>query len=218
MAHVSYTGITDNSARDATAVNSIFTAFQTQSTNVSESNWRDEGLDERVMAGNVATSGYDSVDDNDASTVINTAGAWATFTPGVAFNLTNGGVGWTVGQGFGHLRVRFATAWSYIYAVTPSPLLQFRFAYQIDGGAVTAVPNSDRILRGNQAVAYDVTGVANVTVLTYKDNFKYAFLIPFPLDGATHTVNQVRVQVNVNANYTFRGSVFTATRFNRSVS
>ena len=50
MAQVVYAGIKDYEARSAARVNDVLSPFETQSTNITKENFRDEGLDTRVLS------------------------------------------------------------------------------------------------------------------------------------------------------------------------
>lgn len=246
MAIISYTGVADGDTRSAPQVNSIFNAFVTQSTALTGPNFRNEGLDERVMAAGTATDGFCYVEATDRPGPAFTNVAWAQLIPqtggvNVPIELSNGGAGWQVGQNVGTVRVRFATSWSYdwAYAGTTPTLsleLRFRITYQIDGGGVwTYVPKSQRNFAAYNAVA--TSALTNAWVPSppappppvqpfvfppkYYDNFKYAFLLPYPLDGATHTIDKVRMEIQISNNthpYLIGATTFTAMRFVRSVT
>lgn len=220
MALVSYTTIQDYAGRGATPVNNVLNSFVTQSTNVQGVNIRDEGLDERVLAANVATDGYEYVESTTRYLVRN-FGAFAALSLDSAIELTNGGAGWIVGQNLGTVRLRFATEWYCAIAggaPATSALLQFRIAYRIDGAAYAAVPKSVRAFYGHNDI-FQHAGPALDYVTDYHDNFKYAFLVPYPLDGASHTINSVRIEIHtagVNAN--IGATTFTAMRFVKAVT
>lgn len=215
MAHVTYTDIDDGATRSVAALNTFLASYQTQSTNVSAENWLDEGIDERNCASGVATDGWDR-DQYDGGIIGAPiiAGAFATLVLGATtFQLDNGGLGWTVGQGYGVVRVRFKTVFEFAYGATPSETLSVRLVYQEDGGAVTVVPNSTRTFQARQAVAI------GVTVPEFRGNMKYAFLAPYTADAASHTLNLVRVQIQTGAaGYYFGNTTFQAVRFTRSVA
>ena len=222
MGVVTYTSLDDYAPRGAATVNAILNAFVTQSTNIQGVNLRDEGLDGRVLAAGVATDGYEYVE----STTRYYARNFAAFTPLVldaSIELTNGGAGWSVGQNIGSVRCRFSTEWAAIFPAYVYPnsvlsnLLQFRIAYRIDGAAYAAVPNSVRPFRATNRVA--VSGISYYYVTSYKDNFKYAFLIPYPLDGAAHTINSIRIEVHTaGVACDIGATTFTAMRFVKAVT
>lgn len=220
MGVVTYTALDDYAPRGASTVNAILNAFVTQSTNIQASNLRDEGLDERVLAASVATDGYSYVESVTRYLVINAA-AFGALTLDSAIELTNGGAGWSVGQNIGAVRVRFATEWHCAIpggAPAKSALLQFRISYKIDGGAYAAVPKSVRAFYGNNDV-FQHAGPAIDYVAEYYDNFKYAFVIPFPLDNAAHTLNGVRIDIHTaGVNASIGATTFTAMRFVKAVT
>ena len=214
MAHVSYSEIDDNAVRSVAAPNTFISSYNTQSTNVTAANWLDEGLDERNCSG-VATGGWDNeVYDGGITGAPIISLAFGTLVIGaVTFELNNGGAGWTVGQGYGAVRVRFKTIFEYVYGASPAQTLSIRLAYQEDSGALTTVPNSTRTFYSQQGVA---SGPANVP--EYRDNMKFGFIIPYTADGASHTLNRVRVQIQTGAaGYYFGNTTFQAVRFVRSV-
>lgn len=216
MAVVSYTAITENAARGVTDINTAWTSFQTQSTNVTGANFRDEGLDELVLANDSATSGFDSVYEDTPANVATAAYTILTFS-GTTFTLDNGGAGWTVGEGIADVRIRFATQWEYTFGTSPTPFLLFRVAYIIDGGALTGITNSIRSFQGVQDVAWDQTTSADINVAVWRDNFKYAWLLPYPADGASHTLNSVSIEILTNtATFSIGPTVLTAMRFLKS--
>lgn len=215
MAHVTFTDIDDAAVRSVTAPNTFLSSYQTQSTNVTAANLADEGLEERNLASGVATDGWARTEYDAGFTgapII--SAAFGTLTIGaVSFNLTSGG-GWTVGQGYGVVRVRFKTIFRYAYGATPSQTLSIRLVYQEDGGATTVVPNSLRLHQGQQTVAAGPNNVAN-----FEDNMKFAFLVPYTADGAAHTLNFVRVQIQTGAaGYYFSNTTFQAVRFVKAVA
>lgn len=211
MAHVTYNGITDNQSRNATTVNNIFAPFTTQSTNVGTANYADEGLDERAIAANALTDGRDSgTADYHAGIVAFVCGAYPIFnvlTPGgTAMSLTNGGVGWTVGQSIATLRAYFGTIFT---CATPTPALYFKMQYKIDGGAYTDVSAEWRI-QGNDQVAYN--GAA-VNLVTKHETFAFDWDIPFARDGNPHTVNEVRMVVSGGAGFSFNNTILRVKRY-----
>ena len=216
MALVSYTTIQDYAGRGATPVNNVLNSFVTQSTNVQGVNIRDEGLDERVLAANVATDGYEYVESTTRYVAVNT-GAFGALVLASAIELTNGGAGWAVGQNVGTVRCRFSTEWVATIAAGVSAELRFRIAYRIDGAAYAAVPNSVRPFYTFDIVSVD--GGVNIQVPSYKDNFKYAFLIPYPLDAASHTINSIRIEVYTSGVACNIGATtFSAMRFVKAVT
>ena len=221
MAHLTYTDIDDGATRSVAAPNTFLASYQTQSTNVTAENWLDEGLDERNCASSVATDGFDSV--NYGGGMGGAATIYAAFGDLVigatTFTLTNGGLGWTVGQGYGVVHVRFALQFEYLYGATPSQTLSVKAMYGIDGGAATAVPYGLRTFNAQSAVAWNEAGGVAINVTRYRDNFKYAFLAPYIADGASHTLNYVKIQVQTGAaGYYFGNGRLQAHRLVRAVT
>lgn len=215
MAHISYTEIDDNAVRTVAAPNTFISSYNTQSTNVTGTNWADEGLDERNCSG-IATDGWDNeVYDGGITGAPIISAAFGTLVIGaVTFELNNGGAGWTVGQGYGAVRIRFKTIFEYAYSATPqtAETLSIRLAYQEDSGALTTVPSSTRSFYARDIVAATLNAVPE-----YRDNMKYGFIIPYTADGASHTLNRVRVQIQTGAaGYYFGNTTFQAVRFVRS--
>lgn len=214
MAHISYTDIDDEAVRSVAAPNTFVAAYNAQSTNITGPNWLDEGLDERNCSG-IATDGWNKVVYGGGVTgapII--SGAFATLViAATTFELNNGGFGWTVGQGYGAVRIRFKTVFEYAYGATPAQTLSIRLVYQEDGGAVTVVPNSTRTYSATQLIAGGPNNAPE-----YRDNMKYGFILPYTADGASHTLNRVRVQIQTGAaGYYFGNTTFQAVRFVRGV-
>jgi len=218
MAHVSYTAITDGASRAAGSVNDIQNSFVTQSTNIDGTNFKDEGLDHRAITqGAIVDQTTQYVEYEGAGAAVNTGGAWQTLVLGAqTFSIAGN---WSVGNGVGMVRIRFRTWWGYAFPGPPgssliSPTIQFRLAYVMDGGAVTAIPKSTRAFNGRESVT---STAAAQWVGTYRDGFKYAFLVPLP-DTSAHTLDSIRVQVNTpGANWTIHKSTLTAMRFLKAV-
>jgi hypothetical protein len=230
MSTPTYTAPKDGDPRDATVVNGIFTNLTGISGAVDQTNFADEGLDERSMNANSVTDGRGVVTyaGGMAAPVIGSYPLWTIFNPDGAtpHSLTNGGAGWTVGQNVGVVRVVFATEWKVTYGgASPSPLLRFRFEYQVDGGVITAVPASIRQRQASTYIAtagvYPGPGVLQVDAHWY-DSIRYHFDIPFPLDNASHTLNMCRVMCaddsGGGALISFDHSTFRAKRFIRTVT
>lgn len=217
MAVVSYVGLTDYAARSATTVNTMFSAFATQSTNINGINFRDEGLDEGSVSAGVATDGFCYVESVTRPGVPVTTAAYATLTLDSAIELTNTGAGWAIGPGVGAVRVRFSTEWStLVFVANRSQTLYFHMVYQIDGGAITDVAKSVRAFWTNDIVGHNSLAVP-YAVTASRDNFKYTMLISSP-DGAAHTLNLVRMEVFTNnVLFTIGATTMTAMRLVKAV-
>lgn len=229
MSQPTYTGVKDADPRDAATVNAIFTALTGSSAALDASNFADEGLDERSMSSNTVTDGRDvaTYAGGMAAPVVGAYPLFVVFDPSGAapHSLSNGpwpaaGAGWTVGQNIGVVRVEFATEWSFAYAAATSPILYFRFEYQIDGGGWTAVPKSLRQRQGANRIGTKTAGAQNDG--NWYDSIRYAFDIPYPADGASHTINAVRIAVADSAGglggIAFDHSEFRAKRYIRTVT
>lgn len=203
MATVSYTAVTDGDPRSAPAFDAIQTAIEAQTTNVDGENLRDEGLLLANINTGTVTDGTAVVEYQGGLVNFPAAtGAYATLALGAqTFELTNGGVGWQVGQRVGTLRIRFSSAFLAVakaYGLGVSDPLSYKLQYGIDGGAYTDIPASEVTFQlFAQAVLTAVP--ANGAIPTHVDAFRYTFLVPYPHDGAAHTLNKIRVQVFYNS-------------------
>lgn len=204
MAQVTYSAITEYGARTATSMNAIFSAFQTQSANVTSPNVADEGLDETSLATACLTDGRQSVTYNGGLAnapnalgflVINTDYLLNVGAGPTAFSHTNGGAGWYVGQNIGELRMSFGCYWRYTWPAAAggtSPKITVKLQYRIDGAVGwTDVTYSGFPFQAKQDVWYD--GAAYQSTVYWDKAMAYEFDIPFPQDGAQHLINEVRV-------------------------
>lgn len=217
MAQLTYTSIDDNDIRSVTAPNTYWSSVTTQSTNISASNWRDEGLDERTLAAGCAYTGPMTVEYTGGGAVVNTGGAWQTLLLGATLFTIAGA--WTQGQNVGVIRLRFATEFQFTFPAAPygdSPTISFRLVYREDGGGTTVIPLSARTFYTNDS-AWPVPATAPY-LPNYNDNFKYCFLVPYTADGNQHTLTSVSVQVKTNANYTVNRTTLIASKFVKAVT
>lgn len=211
MSQVNYNAITDYAGRTAVDVNTIMTAFQTQSTNVTAANVADEGLDESSLGTACLTDGRVSVTynsgpanapDNAGFLVPNTKYLLNIGAGPTSFSSTNSGVGWFVGQNIGVLRAVFGCYWRYIWPAAAggmSPRITVTLQYRIDGAVGwTDVPVSSFPYQAMQDVW--ATPAAAQSSTTYWDQCMcYEFDIPYPADGAQHTIDEVRVVMETTA-------------------
>ena len=88
-------------------------------------NFRNEGLDETVLASGAATDGFDYVESTTRPGYNFTNTAFAALVLDSTMELTNGGAGWVVGQNIGSVRVRFSTEWQHdiLYHAAPGDIL-----------------------------------------------------------------------------------------------
>lgn len=201
MAQVTYTGLTDGSVRSAAAYNALLTPFVTQSTNLGAANYRDEGFDAPALIDDCMTDGRREVEYNAglANVVMTAHPTFATLVIGATtFSDTNAGAGWAVGQNVGRLRLKFGAMWDFI-ASNARLIVYFKVQYQIDGGAFTDVPNSEWDYCARPQVAY-----GPISRTDWYESMAYDWDIPYPSDGASHTINTVRIQVADDAGNTFR--------------
>lgn len=207
MARVTFTGFQgEYAARNATAINAVWSAFQTQSTNVDEENIADGGIDQRNIVAGTATDGYEIKSYSGVDEVF-TFGPWVAFptyndivfTAGpVTMNLTNGGAGWAVGAGVGQVRVRFCANFQIDLggrvAVT-TDTIRFRLRYTTNLGNVT--PS----LVQTQHVAYTEVAGAPVGAPSdlnfFRDAVSWVYLIP--LGGGVTSISDIRVQATTDA-------------------
>lgn len=214
MSQVTYDAITDYAPRTATSMDDILQAFETASTALTRANFADEGLDERNLAADTITDGRVEITYNGGLAnapvnagflVINTAYGINIGGVPTSFSSTNGGAGWAVGQGIGSLRVVFGGYMRYAWpagapAGTLSPTITVLLQYRWDGSAAwTDVPYSDFKYQGAIDVWYEPGLATYVNVPYWYETMCYEFDIPFPLDGALHTINEVRVALKTDA-------------------
>lgn len=240
MSQVSYDAIPDYAARTATTMDDILRAFETTSTDLSRANFADEGLDERNLAADTVTDGRDEESYNGGLAnapvaagflVINTAYGINIGTGPTLFALDNGGSGWAVGQNVGSLRVVFGGYMRYSWpagapAGTLSPTITVLLQYRYDGAAAwTDVPYSDFEYQGALDVWYEPSGAGTyVNVPYWYETMCYEFDIPFPQDGALHTINEVRVALKTDtliaaaADFQMNDLFFRAERSVKSVT
>lgn len=217
MAQLTYTSIDDNAVRSVAAPNTFATSASTQSSNVTGSNWRDEGLDERNVAASAAYSTVLNpyIEYDGGYVAKNTAGLWEPLVlGGVTFTLAGG---WTQGQNVGVIRVRFATEFEYTYpGHANSAIIYFRLVYNEDATGTTVVPFSTRSFFANDAVFN--YGISSSYTDKYRDNFKYSFLIPYTADNASHVLTSVGVQYKTSAaGYEIGNTTLTTAKFVRAV-
>ena len=216
MAQINYTTIDDNAVRSVTAPNTFYTAYNTASTAITGANFANEGLDERSIAANTVTDGRDAVFyDGVVIAGVASAGAYTTLVLGAkTFSLNNGGAGWTVGEDIGAVRIRFQASFFWTYTATPqtSETLSFRISCQEDGGAFTAIANSVRYFQSQDQQANGIFGGH------YYDNFKFGWVLPYTADGASHTLNAVRIEYQTSAavGFSFSRATLQAVRFIRA--
>lgn len=205
MSQVIYDAIPDYAPRTATTMDAILQEFEDTSTDLTRANFADEGLDERNLAADTVTDGRVSVTyngglanapNNAGFLVINTKYLLNIGAGPTSFSSTNSGNGWFVGQNIGVLRVVFGCYWRYTYPAAAggiSPIITVTLQYRIDGAAGwTDVPVSGFPYQGRQDVWE--TSTATQSSVTYWDQTMcYEFDIPYPADGAQHTINEVRV-------------------------
>lgn len=206
MSQVNYNAISDYAARTAVDVNSIMSAFQTQSTNLTSENVADEGLDESSLGTACLTDGRQSVSYTaglaDAPTALGFVAPATYYLVNIgagptSFSSTNGGAGWFIGQGIGSLRLTFGAYWRYTWPTASgntSPIITVKLQYRIDGAAGwTDVTYSDFQFQAVQDVWYEA-GVGTYWSTPYwYETMCYEFDIPVPQDGVQHTINEVRV-------------------------
>lgn len=217
MGRVSYTGITDGATRSAANMNALVTPFNTESSSLDSGNYRDEGMDTKVIADGAMTDGRDEVEFNAGLTnVVATAHpVFATLAIGAStFSMNNGGLGWTVGQNVGRVRVKFGTMWDYT-ANSLRHIVYFKLQYQIDAGAFQDVPYSEWSYASTQQIAY-----VAVNRTAWYESMAYDYDIPYPSDGASHTLNAVRVMLADSAGntYRFNNTYFRAKRYVKAVT
>lgn len=216
MAQINYTVIEDNAVRSVAAPNNFITAYNTASTTLTGPNFANEGLDERSLAANIVTDGRDD-EVYDGATVagIASAGVYTTLVIGAkTFSLNNGGAGWTVGLGVGAVRIRFQASFFWTYTASPqtSETFSFRIGYQMDGAAFTSIANSVRSFQSQDEQASGVFGNY------YFENFKFGWIMPYTTDGASHTMNAVRIEYQTSGavGYSFSRATLQAVRFIRA--
>jgi hypothetical protein len=212
MATVVYTGLSEYAPRTAAAVNDILAAFVSQSTALTASNLRDEGLDERaIVAGAVAGDGdivvYEGVDE----IFSNTAYAVISYTtPSTTFRIDNAGTGWAIAAG-GSLRIRFGIELSVVVpSVSPYRTATVSFIVVFRrGGVTTTVTLSEQEYQGSRFVTglspVDSFGAAVVQAAgtgelnVYRD----AAQLTWWLQGNGNTIEWVEVRAAVTSgNYT----------------
>lgn len=228
MSHVEYTGVTDTQARGAAAVNAIFQAFVTASSAVDYTNIADEGLDNRNVATGEVTDGRDSVEytGGGATPVLGDTAipTYLVFAPAatshILTNTPGGGTGWSVGENVGTVRCTFGAEWSRAHTGATSPTLRFQLQYQIDSSGVWVdVPKSNRFFIGTAQIAVNTAGA--ILDANWYDSFRYTFDIPFPLDGAAHTIDKIQVvaadSVAPHNTISFKHTFFRAKRFIKAV-
>lgn len=228
MAQPTYTGLTEYNARSASAVNAIWNSLATASGSVEEDNLRDEGLDHRHLAANVLTDGRDEVTYYAGGVIATGASAAApgfvTLVLGATtFTSTQG---WTTGQNVGQVRVSFGVEWIYAYAAlagVASPKITFRIEYKNDAGAFATAGVDYPAQAQNFVVTGDnnADGVLDESFTTHwYDSIAIDVDIPFPLDAASHTLNEVRVRIAYDAAavITFNNAYFRTVRYIKTVA
>lgn len=214
MAHITYTDIDDGATRSVAAFNTFLASYQTQSTAITGPNFAIEGLDGRSIQSGSATDGRRSVEyDGGTAGPYASMGAYSTLSIGggpTTFSSTNGGVGWTVGEGIGILRVRFQTSFFYTYTASPqtSEELNIFLDYQQDGGAFAAA-SQVFTFQSRDLVAYlTYTGY-------YRDNLKFGVAVPYTEDGLSHTINELRIRFQTSGatGFSFINTTMQIVRF-----
>lgn len=193
MAQIVYTGIKDYDARSAAGMNTILGKFETQSTNIDASNFRDEGLDERVLDENVVTDDYDITSyEAQPETFANTLAAKITFTSypgtknGVAtspcpIEIDNGGDGWTLRENE-TLRIRFGTEFRIAmpkgvgYPDRETPELTFELFYTNSVGTETPITGTYSMFVGS-AYIWPIGPSPGTEVNFYNDSVEITWLL-----------------------------------------
>lgn len=111
MALVQYSTYNDGSARSATTLNAMLSAWAVQAGNITPPNLRDEGCDVRTVRPGAVVDDFDHADYTGAAErFVSTGLVLLAFATGEEMRCDNGGAGWDLGgaaAGASGLRIRF---------------------------------------------------------------------------------------------------------------
>ena len=225
MARVEFNSYAEGDPRDATVINSIWTAFQTQSTSVGAENVRDEGLDDRVLAAGAVTDGFD------AAIYGTSGGGWANFSNtayatmvlgATTMTITNSGAGWAF-AGNAEIRVRASVAFRYTYATNADPAqnspIHFRLQYVTNLGASTPTDDTELVYQHDRQVARvpDDPGPGAGSAIYTTDYYGYYTMTYRIVGGGATTLNSISLQtyIQVAQTYQCEQAILQAIRFVR---
>lgn len=223
MARVTLTTYADYAARNASVINAMWTAFQTQSTNIDAENVRDEGLDQRNIAASSAVDGFDIKGYTGNTETFSSGGAYPTWsdltftTPATAMSINNGGSGWAVGTGVGQVWVRFSAEFSFDLGARTTDFqfspVWWRLVYVDNTGTIT--PSVMTAQHGLWSTVSIGTTAPNADLRYMRGRTAFCYLIPNA--GGRTSVSSIKVQWAIEtagaANVTFGHCELTAKRY-----